>query len=437
MLRQRSSSVLRKVENIDVSSRDAAPSPIASRPEPLARVVAQREGTADAKPAARAPELLRTEAPNAAPEAIASAPPSQPKRRSGRRLLLSGVGIVALALGVWYGHYWWTAGRFIVSTDDAYVGVHTATLSAKVSGYVAAVDVNDNAEVRSGDVIARIDDGDYKLAVESAGDNIAIERATIDRIGKQVTAQQAAVAQAAAQLASSNAAATRAELELTRQQQLAQHEFASHQALEQAQSNRDQTAAAVLGSKAGVTAAETNVAVLKAQQQEALRTLKHLQTALAQAERDLSFTVIHAPFDGVIGNRAVQTGDYVQPGQRLASLVPLDDVYVDANFKETQLGELRVGQPAEIAVDALPDHDIKGSVVSVAPASGSVFSLLPPDNATGNFTKIVQRIAVRIRVPAAIGNKELLRPGMSVVVSVDTKPGAKDHAPVTATGSIN
>ncbi len=435
MLRQRSSSVLRSVDDTDVSDREATPSLTASTSGPLARVLAQRSGGATAKPVARAPEMLPPEAPDASPPTEASAPPSQPKRRKGRRLLLSAAAILALGVGGWYGHYWWTVGRFIVSTDDAYVGVHTATLSAKVSGYVDAVDANDNEQVRTGDIIARIDDGDYKLAVEAARDKIATQQATIERIGKQIAAQEAAVDAAKAQLTSAKAGDTRAELELKRQQQLAVHQFASQQALEQAQANRDQAVASVQGAAANVEGAETNVAVLKAQKEEATRTLKQLQTSLAKAERDLSFTVIRAPFDGVVGNRAVQSGDYVQPGQRLASLVPLNDVYIDANFKETQLEDLHPGQEASIAVDALPDHDIKGRVVSVAPASGSVFSLLPPDNATGNFTKIVQRIPVRIRVPAAVDKQEVLRPGMSVVVSVNTKPGTTDSVPAPATTS--
>ena len=149
-----------------------------------------------------------------------------------------------------------------------------------------------------------------------------------------------------------------------------------------------------------------------------------MQTALAKAERDLSFTVIRAPFDGVVGNRAVQVGDYVQPTQRLASLVPLEAVYIDANFKETQVARLQPGQPVSIAVDALPGRTLEGRVASFAPASGSVFSLLPPDNATGNFTKIVQRVPVRILVPADVAEQAVLRPGMSVVVNVNTKPGA-------------
>ena len=359
--------------------------------------------------------------------------PSAAAPRSGmrRRLMLGGL-VLSLAAGTWYGQHWWFTGRFLVSTDDAYVGVHAATLAAKVPGYVANVVAQDNTKVHSGDVIATIDDGDYRIAVDSARANIATQQATIARIGKQVAAQQAAVTQANAQLTSANANSTRADLELKRQQQLAVQQFASQQKLEQAQSDQEQARATVLGAKAAVEAAETNVAVLKAQQLEAERTLDQLKSTLAKAERDLSFTTVRAPFDGTVGNRAIQSGDYVQAGQRLASLVPLDDIYVDANFKETQLANLRPGQPVSISVDALDGHAIAGTVESVAPASGSVFSLLPPDNATGNFTKVVQRIPVRIRVPATVGAEEVLRPGMSVIVTVNTKPGAKSEAAPTA-----
>jgi membrane fusion protein, multidrug efflux system len=361
------------------------------------------------------------------------APPAP--RRSLRKLILMFGAVAALAAGAWYGHYYWTVGRFYVSTDDAYVGAKTATIGAKVSGYVTEVAIDDNAHVRAGDVMVRIDDGDYQLAVQTAKDNVATEQATIDRIGKQIEAQNAAVDQAKAQLASVQAGLTRAELELQRQQALSVKDFASHQTLEQAQASRDQAVAAVQSAQAGVEAAEANVAVLKGQQNEAENTLKQLETVLAKAERDLSFTVIRAPFDGVMGNRAVQVGDYVQPGQRLATLVPLDAVYIDANFKETQLDHLQPGQKVSISVDALPGRELQGKVVSVAPASGSVFSLLPPDNATGNFTKIVQRVAVRIEVPTNVAGQEVLRPGMSVVVSVDTKKTAVATAVATETAN--
>jgi membrane fusion protein (multidrug efflux system) len=364
----------------------------------------------------------------------------QARSRSSRtrKLALLGVALLlAAGVGGNFGYRWWTVGRFIEATDDAYVSAHNTTLAAKVAGYVSNIAADDNARVRAGDVIATIDDGDFRLAVDAARDKVATQQATVDRIGRQIVAQQASVAQAKAQLVSAQAGETRMRLELDRQQSLAQREFASRQTLEQAQSNRDQAVAGVQSAQAAVDAADANVDVLKAQQQEAAKTLQELRTALAKAERDLSFTVIRAPVDGVIGNRAVQTGDFVQTGQRLASLVPLDDVYVDANFKETQLAHLRPGQKVTITVDALPDQAIEGTVTSLAPASGAVFSLLPPDNATGNFTKIVQRLPVRVSVPLDVATLRVLRPGMSVVVSVNTKPDTDLAATRTAAAQIN
>jgi membrane fusion protein, multidrug efflux system len=332
--------------------------------------------------------------------------------------------VLVLGFATYWAYDWWTVGRFFVTTDDAYVGAKYSTLSPKVSGYVAEVAVDDNAQVKAGDLIARIDDGDYRLAVQNAHDQIAVQQATVDRLGKQVLAQQAMVNQARAQLASAKAGEIRADLELKRQQDLATRQVNSRQALEQAQASYDQAVATVEAARAAVESSAASVDVLKAQQEEAARTVRQLQTSLAKAERDLSFTVIRAPFSGVVGNRAVQVGDYVQPTQRLASLVPLDAVYIDANFKETQIGKLRAGQPVAIAVDALPGRNIEGRVASFAPASGSVFSLLPPDNATGNFTKVVQRVAVRVVVPVDVAEQSVLRPGMSVVVGVNTKSGA-------------
>jgi len=367
-------------------------------------------------------------APNAAKDNSAeSAGDAIPAGKSKKPIIrVAAVTALALVLGAggYYGHYWWSAGRYLVSTDDAYVGAKNATLSPKVSGYIADIVVADNARVAAGDIIARIDDGDYRLAVQTAKDQIAVQQAGIDRLGQQVLAQEAAVDQARAQVASAKAGATRADLELKRQQDLSSRQVSSRQSLEQAQAAFEQANASVQAANAALESASANVGVLKAQQEEARRTLRQLETALAKAERDLSFTVIRAPFDGVIGNRAMQVGDYVQPTQRLASLVPLDAIYIDANFKETQLSRLQPGQPVRVSVDAYPEHDLEGKVASVAPASGSVFSLLPPDNATGNFTKVVQRLPVRILLPAAVAEQSLLRPGMSVVVNVNTKPGA-------------
>ncbi len=378
-------------------------------------------------------EILTAEPPAGGSLAPAPAanPAAPPPRRGRRRLILASLALAAALAGGWYGYHWWTVGRFIVWTDDAYVSAKTATLAAKVPGYIQTLNVEDNASVKAGDLIATIDPGDYQLAVDSARDKVATQQATIDRLGRQIAAQQAAVDQAKAQLASAKAGALRAELEFARQDALAAKEWASRQTQEQARANRDQANAAVQSAQAAIDAAVASVEVSKGQQEEARRTLQELETALAKAERDLSFTQIRAPFDGVVGNRAIQVGDYVQPGTRLISLVPLDAVYVDANFKETQLAGLKPGQHVSIAVDALPGAPVDGTVESVAPASGSVFSLLPPDNATGNFTKIVQRLPVRIRVSPEVAREGVLRPGMSVVASVDTRSGAASPAPVT------
>jgi len=366
----------------------------------------------------------------ALPAAVAPDSKQKPARASRRRAVFGVIAAVAAIGAGWFGYNWWTVGRFTVTTDDAYVQAYNTTLAAKVSGYLSSVPVTDNAAVHTGDVIATIDDGDYKLAVDSARGKVATQEATIARIGHQITAQEAAVEQAKTQLVSAQAGATRTELELDRQNLLVARDASSRQLLEQAQANRDQAIAAVQGARAAIDSAAATVDVLKGQQQEAISTLAELETALAKADRDLSFTVIRAPIDGVIGNRAVQTGDFVQTGQRIASLVPLDEVYVNANFKETQLAYLRPGQPVTVAVDALPEHSFQGTVESFSPASGSVFSLLPPDNATGNFTKIVQRLPVRIHVPPAIAREGILRPGLSVVVSVNTKAKANaDNAP--------
>jgi len=352
-------------------------------------------------------------------------------RLSKRTLLASAIGLAMLG-GGFAGVRWWLDARYTVSTDDAYVLAHNTTLASKISGYVDSIPVQDNARVRAGDVIATIDDGDYRLAVDAARDKVATQQTTVDRIGRQIIAQGANVDQARAQMISAQANSKKMQLEFDRQQALAVQKFASQQTLEQAEANRDQAIAAVQSAQAAIDAAKDNLDVLGAQQQEAARTLEELKTAQAQAERNLSFTVIRAPVDGVFSNRAVQTGDYVQTGQRIASVVPLSDVYIDANFKETQLARIRPGQSVSISVDALPDDTIKGRVASLSPASGSVFSLLPPDNATGNFTKIVQRLPVRIEVPATLAAQHLLRPGMSVVVRVDTRPGHTAEAGLSA-----
>jgi len=347
------------------------------------------------------------------------------KAKSRRKPVIMAVLLGALAFGGYEGFNWWTEGRFMVSTDDAYVQADITILSAKISGYVSSVAVTNNQSVKAGDLIAKIDDGDYRFALQSAKDKLATQESAIERIGRQIEAGRASVAQAEAQIAAAQAQLERAESDYARQQQLARSDYTSRASLENAKAARDSAQANVRSAQAALAAAKANVEVLAAQQNEARRVAVELQTSVEKAERDLSFTEIRAPADGVIGNKAVEVGTFVQPGARLAALVPLTSVHVDANFKETQIAALKVGQKVKIEVDAFPDADIVGTVESVSPASGAVFSLLPPENATGNFTKIVQRVPVRVSVSPEVAQQGLLRPGLSVVVDVDTRSAAE------------
>jgi membrane fusion protein, multidrug efflux system len=346
------------------------------------------------------------------------------KSKINRKLVLTGATAAVLLAASWLGYEYLTVGRFVVTTDDAYVRAYNTTLGAKVAGYVSEFLVEDNTKVRAGDVIARIDDGDYRLAADGARDKIATQEATIERFERQIEAQRATIEQMRAQLVSAEAGRKRMQSEFERQQALAGKEFATKQTLEQSIANRDQANASVQSAQAALDSAVASVDVLQAQKKEAARSLDELKTTLAKAQRDLSFTEIRAPVDGVVANRAAQVGDFVQTGQRIAALVPLSNIFIDANFKETQLARVRPGQPVSITVDALPDEKFGGVVTSVSPASGAVFSLLPPDNATGNFTKIVQRLPVRIQVPADVAERGALRPGMSVIAAVNTRPPA-------------
>ncbi|MGU3360155.1 HlyD family secretion protein [Methylobacterium sp. M6A4_1b] len=374
---------------------------------------------------ASAPQAAETNA-SRTPAVVATAAAEVPvKPRRTRKLVLATLLLAAVGGGAYKVHDWWTVGRFFVSTDDAYVQADISVLAAKVPGYLAAVPVVNGQLMRKGDVIARLDDGDYRLAAQAAHDKLATQQAAIARIARQVEAAQAQMLQASAQIDASKADSVRAAADYARQQQLEKVDFVAKARIEQARADRDRTDAAVKGAEASLVAMRANVEVLRAQGKEAEGLAAELRTAEARAERDLEFTTIRAPFDGVIGNKAVEAGAYVSPGSRVAALVPLESVRIDANFKETQVERMHPGQRVHIAVDAYPDRDIVGEVESLSPASGSVFSLLPPDNATGNFTKIVQRLPVRVRVPADVAREGILRPGLSVTVRVDTRAGAE------------
>lgn len=363
--------------------------------------------------------MLNTVRKNEAPQTLSAAPAPAPTTAPTRKtLILRAVGaVVGLLIAIWAIH-WLLVGRFQIATDDAFIQSDMSALAARISGTVLNVSVAENASVKKDDVLLTLDDGDYQLAVAAATGRIETEQAAIARIGEQLKAQAAAIAAARAEATAAQAEADRAEAAFARAQTLQAKQFASAQSLDTARAARDSAKAALTAAQSRIAVAQGQLAVLEAQGAEAEAIVHELETARAQAQRNLDFTQIRAPFDGRIGNRAVEPGQYVQPGTRLLALVPTDGFYVEANYKETQLARIKPGQAAEIEVDAFHDN-IEGIVESIAPASGAQFVLLPPENATGNFTKIVQRVPVRIRITE--GHGQTLRPGLSTTVTIDTR----------------
>ncbi|MDX8525411.1 HlyD family secretion protein [Mesorhizobium sp. MSK_1335] len=367
-----------------------------------------------------------TEAPEAPVQPVTPvAPPATEapakKKRSVRSFLLPIIGLALLGAGSWYGYNYWTDGRFMISTDDAYVQADMSFVSPKISGYIDKVLVSENQQVKAGDPLFVIDNGDYKIAVAQAEAQIATLAKTLDRIDAQTKAAQASLSQAQAQKIADQAAADNAARAQLRAAQLLKTRVGSQAQLDDAQTALDQAKAALVGADAQIAAAQANIGVLEAQRAEQASTLASLQLTRDKAQRDLSFTVLKAPYDGVVGNRSVEQGDLVSPGQKLAVVVPMDKLYIVGNFKETQLGRMVPGEKVRITVDAIDGQTFEGTVSSLAPASGAVFSLLPPENATGNFTKVVQRVPVRIDVPADVLKTGKLRAGLSVVVAVDSR----------------
>ncbi|MBB2675864.1 UNVERIFIED_ORG: membrane fusion protein (multidrug efflux system) [Rhizobium esperanzae] len=389
----------------------------------VARIVSENAEAEEAKVAAvaEAPTAEAREAPPApaqsAPASVAT-PAAAKKRRSP---VLPIVVLAILAGGAWYGYEWWTNGRFMVSTDDAYIEGDIATISPKVTGYVAKVNVVANQEVKAGDVLATLDNGDYQNALDQAQAQIATERLSLQRIDAQIEGADASLAQAQAQKVALEAAVRGAEITQKRQSELQAKSVGTAADLDNANIALDQAKANLAAGDANIAAAQANITILQAQRKEAEGSVRSLEISRDKAARDLSFTVLKAPYDGVVGNRSVQEGDLVSPGQRLMALVPVRQLYIDANFKETQIQHLVPGSKVNVHVDAYDDHPIVGTVESISPASGSVFSLLPPENATGNFTKVIQRVPVRIALPQDALDSGRLRAGLSVVVDVDTR----------------
>ncbi|MGE0118089.1 MAG: HlyD family secretion protein [Dongiaceae bacterium] len=349
-----------------------------------------------------------------------------------RKLLLPiGLGVLILAAGAG-GWYWWTHGRFVETTDNAYVESDISSISPKVAGYIHRLNVVDNQQVRAGDVLAVIDDRDFAARVGQARAAVTGAQAAVVSIDRKIDLQAALIDQAAAAVESAEAERARAQPEYERYKKMVATNIVGKSDYDRTAADLRKAEAELVRAKAELTAARGQLVVLQAEREEALARLEQGKAALAVAEIDLDNTILRAPVDGVVGNKAVEVGQYVRAGAQLMAVVPLPEVHVVANFKETQLERMRPGQRVEISVDAYPGVTLEGSVESFAPASGAVFSLLPPENATGNFTKIVQRVPVRIAVPEDNPLAGLLRPGLSVEVRIDTR--AAEDAPTLAGG---
>jgi len=373
----------------------------------------------------RPQEMTMVEMPR--PESFATAtgsPAASAAPASRRQVIRRGALALALlagtALAGHFGYDYWTSGRFLQSTDDAYVKADSTIIAPKVAGYIADVLVQDNAEVAAGQVLARIDDRDYRTALAQAKADVEATSATIRNLDAQIVLQQSLVDQAKASIDATQASLDFAVSDAARYRDLMQTGSGTIQRAQQTEAVRAQTAAQLQRDNAGLIAAQRKVAVLTTEREQAQAQLAKSQAAAQQAELNLSYTTITAPVAGQVGARTLRVGQFVTAGTQLMAVVPLHAAYVVANFKETQLTYVRDGQPVELRIDSFPDLRLKGHVDSLSPASGLEFALLPPDNATGNFTKIVQRIPVKIVLddPADAG---LLRAGMSVEPTVDTK----------------
>lgn len=363
--------------------------------------------------------------PDAATPGDAAASAPEAARPAGRKQRIIGVLVLAVLAGAGYwGHGWWTEGRFLVRTDDAYVQADIAAVSAKIQGYIDRVEVSENQRVAASDVIARLDDGDFRIALQSAESTVATQAATLLRIAAQTDAARAILRQTEAQKAAAGAILRNSERTAERLRGLVVSKAAPQARLDDAEAAHDQARAGLAGAEAEIASAEANVAVLQARHTEAASQMRALKLGVDQARRNLDLTVLRAPYAGVVANLAIEPGDLVSPGQRLAAVVPVERLYVEANYKETQLAGIAPGALAHVRLDALPGQVFEGHVRSIAPATGALFSVLPPQNATGNFTKIVQRVPVRISLPAEALATGALHAGLSAVVEVDSRTPA-------------
>jgi len=344
----------------------------------------------------------------------------RPSRQAIKRAALALATALGVAAATDFGHYYLTSGRYLETTDDAYVKADSTIIAPKVSGYIAQVLVNDNQPVTAGQLLAKIDDRDFRAALGQAEADVAAAEAAVRNLEAQIALQQPIIEQGTADIAAAEANLKFAREEQARYDGLMKTGSGTVQRAQQTDAALRASTAQMQHAKSGLLAAERKVDVLTTQRAQAVAQRDRARAAEQQAALNLSYTAVTAPVDGTVGARSLRVGQFVQAGTQLMAVVPLDAVYVVANFKETQLTHVRSGQPVELTIDGFHGTRLHAHVDSLSPASGLEFALLPPDNATGNFTKIVQRVPVKI-VLDDHKLAGLLRPGMSAEPTVDTK----------------
>jgi membrane fusion protein, multidrug efflux system len=349
--------------------------------------------------------------------------PVRARLKIGRKTLaLAGLALAVTIAGAGYARYWWTAGRFIETTDDAYAGGNVTAVSPHVAGFVAQILVSDNQHVRAGQLLVRLDARDYQAALDHTSAIAEARQAALVGLQAKYALQQSMIEEARADLAGKTALAAFAGEEAARYRNLALTSFGTRQNAERASAADAEAQSAIESAQASLAAARQQLGVLDAEIVEARAGLSQAKADLETARLNLGYTEIRSPVDGYVGNRSAQVGAYVASGAYLLSVIPAHGIWVDANFKEDQLARMRPGQKATVVADVLPGRAFRGHVQSLAPGTGAVFSVIPPENATGNFTKIVQRVPVRIALDDGDATLGRLRPGLSTTVSVDTRP---------------
>jgi membrane fusion protein (multidrug efflux system) len=337
-----------------------------------------------------------------------------------KRVLLRAMMTLAVIGVLGLGYRWWEVGRLIESTDDAYVGGNVTVIAPHVGGFISKLVVDDNQRVQAGDLLIKLDDRDYVAALAKADANVSIQQAALSNLDAQRHEQEAMIAQAEAEIDAADAETVRARDDQARYHHLLETRAASTQNFQQADADYKRAQAGEVKANAALDAAQRQLEVIASQRGIVLATLAAATADRLLARLNLSYTELRAPIDGIVGNRSAQVGAYATAASQLLSLVPAHGLWIDANFKESQLDRIRPGATAFVEVDSIPGSRFRGHVASIAPATGAEFSVLPPENATGNFTKIVQRVPVRIVLDEELPATELLRPGLSVVAKVNT-----------------